>query len=200
MYYRSTLGLGLLLITCGWANAQTESNTRSSAAPTFYKWVDDAGVTHFSDSPRPGSNDPSRDAFELRQPNVSQAPRVRPRTSSRTNASATPNRAPGPVDAAPVPYTGIKIIAPANGDTLWNTGGNLNVGVQVAPGLNAGDGVVIMIDGKQMTPQPIRSTSISLQGVYRGEHVMTASVRSTDGTVQVTSVPVRFVVQQNTVN
>lgn len=199
MYYRSTLGLVLLLITCGWAYAQSESTVRSSSAPTTYKWVDENGVTHFSDSPRPGTRDPSTDIYELRRPNIAQSRRIRPPVAQRqraTDAASTKTD----TQAAPPAYTGITIIAPANGDTLWNTGGNLNVGVQVAPGLNAGDGVVIMIDGKQMTPQPVRSTSISLQGVYRGQHVITAAVRSQDGTIQVTSAPVRFVVQQNTVN
>ena len=196
MYYRSTLGLGLLLITCGWANAQSESATRSSGASKTYKWVDASGVTHFSDSPRPGAADPSKYEYALREPNVSKSQRVAPQRSARDNDE----KPPGDDTDAPVPYKSISILAPNDGDTLWNTAGNLNVGVQVDPGLRSGDGIIIMIDGKQKTPRPIRSTSISLQEVYRGEHIITALVRSPDGTVQVTSPPVRFVVNQHTVN
>ena len=163
----------------------------------MYRWVDDDGVLHFSDSPRPGTRNPQDQAFEIRPPNVSESRAVKPRmkpesTDSKPDAD---NNAP-----APMGYQRLSISSPSNGDTLWNIAGSLNVSVQLSPPLRDGDGIVILLDGKSLTPRPVRGSSITVTGVYRGEHTMTAVVRDATGSDVFSSAPIRFVVQQATVN
>ncbi len=184
--------LGLALAICSLANAQTTSRTSTKT----YRWVDDDGVMHFSDSPRPGSTNPADQAYEIRSPNVSQSRALRPRMKPED-----PNSAPQ-IDDAPATfgYQNFSILSPNNGDTLWNIGGTLNVNVQLSPPLREGDGIVILLDGQALTPRPVSSSSIKVTGVYRGEHTMTAVVRDATGSDVFTSAPIRFVVQQSTVN
>lgn len=178
-----------LLMPMAWA--------QSSNSTTLYRWVDENGVIHFSDSPRPGSQDPEQDQYQVRAPNVSRAPRPAP-SSSRSSGDGDAD-ASG-ITPAPVGYQSLSISSPSNGDTLWNIGGTLNVSLQVNPGLQPGDGIVILMDGRVMTPRPATSTSVTLSNVYRGEHVLVASIRDANGVQQIASPPIRFVVQQSTVN
>lgn len=191
MQNRFILVLALLLATCSLAAAQTSS----SKSTKTYRWVDDEGVMHFSDQPRPGARNPEDQAYEIRRPNVSESRAVRPRTQSEPGDSQPDDSAP-----APMGYQRLSISSPNNGDTLWNIGGTLNVSVQLSPPLRDGDGIVILLNGKSLTPRPVRGTSIALTGVYRGEHTMTAVVRDATGSDVFTSAPIRFVVQQTTVN
>lgn len=180
----------LTTLMCAPALAQRESTT-------LYRWVDDNGVIHFSDSPRPGSSNPDQDKYRVL------APSARP-PATRAPESAVPQAASSTdPDASAEPaftgYQSLRIVAPTNGVTLWNIGGTLNVGVQTQPALRNDHGVVIFLDGQIVTPRPVRSRSIALSNVYRGEHVLVAAVRSNDGTQFITSQPVRFVVQQQIV-
>ncbi|MFK7885554.1 MAG: DUF4124 domain-containing protein [Gammaproteobacteria bacterium] len=187
-----TFGLICLLFTCGWAAAQ------NSPSKT-YRWVDADGVTHFSDSPRPGSQNPSSDEYEIRAPNVSRS-QYRRRPPRESDPRASNDSDGGPAAPPPTGYQQMQITSPREGETLWNIGGSLNVSVQLTPGLNEGHGVVIIMDGRVMTPQPVRSTSVNISGVYRGAHTVVAAVRSLDGQQHIASPPVRFIVQQSTVN
>lgn len=185
-----TFGLIILLFSCGWAAAQSSSSKT-------YRWVDENGVTHFSDSPRPGSQDPAQEEYEIRTPNVSRSPARR-----RPSAESGPGNSDGDTNTA-APFAGyqqMRITSPRDGETLWNIGGSLNVGVALIPGLNADHGIVIIMDGRVMTPQPVRSTSVTINEVYRGVHTIVAAVRSPDGQELIASQPIRFVVQQSTVN
>jgi hypothetical protein len=187
-----TFGLIVLLFSCGWAAAQSSSSKT-------YRWVDENGVTHFSDSPRPGSQDPTKYEYEIRTPNVSRSTYRR-----RPSTEGGPSSSEGDDDAdAAAPFAGyqqMRITSPRDGETLWNIGGSLNVGVSLVPGLNANHGIVIIMDGRVMTPQPVRSTSVTINEVYRGVHTIVAAVRTPDGQQLIASQPIRFVVQQSTVN
>lgn len=188
----SALAVGLLAPT-------VLAQSSKSSTTTLYRWVDDNGVIHFSDSPRPGAQDPSEDEFKVRAPNVSRSPRPSP--SSVSSATSTDGDADASgITPAPLGYQSLSITSPANGDTLWNIGGTLNVSLQVSPGLQPGDGIVILMDGRVMNQRPATSTSVTLSNVYRGEHVLVASIRDANGVQQIASPPIRFVVQQSTVN
>lgn len=191
MKYPFTFVLGALLVTCWSAAAQTSSSQTTKT----YRWVDEQGVTHYSDSPRPGAKDPSQDEYLINTPNV-----VNTRVPATTTRRSSPAEETADDEPPATGYQDLRIVAPADGDTLWNIAGSLNVGVQTTPALRDGDGVVIWLDGKQMTPQPIRSTSFTVSEVYRGEHVLMAAIRSANGVDMINSPAIRFVVQQSTVN
>jgi hypothetical protein len=167
------------------------------ASATTYRWVDEDGVTHFSDSPRPGSADPESQVIDIPRANVIQTRRPPPPPRAG-NSSAQPK--PAQDDSAPAGYQALRIVSPSDGDTLWNIGGTLNVGLQVSPALRAGDGIVLLLDGKLATPSPVSGTSLSIGEVYRGEHRISAIVRGANGQDLITSAPVTFFVQQASVN
>ena len=197
MQNRLLLALASLLI--GTTFAVAVSHAQSASSTTLYRWVDENGVIHFSDSPRPGTTDPSADEYQVRSPNVSRSTtrRSRPATEPGTldddgDANAAPLAAPG--------YQSLSITSPQAGDTLWNIGGTLTVSLDLSPGLQAGDGIIVLMDGQLMTPRPATTTRVTLSNVYRGEHVLVAAVRNAGGQQVIASQPVRFVVQQSTVN
>lgn len=163
-----------------------------------YRWVDENGVVHFSDSPRPGVSDPEADVIEIPRANV---------VRSRTPRTAAPAAAPQPADnrdddtqSESSGYRSLRIVSPGNGDTLWNIGGRLEVSVQTEPRLRANHGIVIIMDGKLATPTPVAGTTASLSEVWRGEHRISAIVRGADGRDLITSAPITIYVQQRSVN
>lgn len=163
-----------------------------------YRWTDEDGVVHFSDSPRPGATDPEADAIEIPDANVvrSRLPRVAP--------AALPSAAAASTDedeaATSTGYRSVRIVSPADGDTLWNIGGRLDVSVQTEPRLRPNHSVVIIMDGKLATPNPVAGTTASLSEVWRGEHRISAIVRGADGQDLITSAPITIFVQQRSVN
>lgn len=166
----------------------------TAASAKTYRWVDADGVVHYSDSPRPGSKNPQEQEIDIQAVNVikSRPPRPAPaRSASESQDEAS---------EASFAYRTLRVVAPGDGDTLWNIGGNLNVSVQVSPGLRPNHGVVFVLDGKQATAEPVTGTSATLGEVYRGEHRLTAIVRSADGQDLITSAPVRFYVRQRGLN
>lgn len=198
MQNRLPLVLLTILLAAGLMLPMALAQSSNSSTTTLYRWVDENGVIHFSDSPREGAQDPSQDEYKVRAPNVSRSPRPRP--SESTNGASSGDADASPAVPAPVGYQSLSISSPRNGDTLWNIGGILSVNLQVSPALQPGDGIVILMDGQVMTPTPSTRTNITLSNVYRGEHVLVAAIRDSNGTQQIASQPVRFVVQQSTVN
>lgn len=184
MRYLNIAMLCLVLLVATAANAKT------------YRWVDAQGVVHYSDSPRPGSSNPEAQEIEIPTANVVKSRRPRPTPASTRSVSQSRDEASAPLEA----YSALRVVTPTEGDTLWNIGGTLNVSVQLTPALRPGHGVLFLLDGKQATDGPVTGTSVTLREVYRGEHRLTAIVRSTDGQDLITSAPVRFFVRQRAVN
>jgi hypothetical protein len=159
-------------------------STAALAGPA-YKWVDETGQVHYSDRPRPGAEKVQLPAY--RSPGDNRP--ARPPT-----AQATPAEAEEPTDPDR-PYELMEISAPTEQETLWNTGGNLNVAVNMSPRLRRGDRLVIYLDGERLGINP-PSASFVLQEVFRGEHRLQIAV--VDGFDQevVRTLPRRFMIQQ----
>ena len=151
-------------------------------AEEVWRWVDENGVVHFSDRPRPGA-----ERVELDRPQTFN----RPPWPEREEAPA-PTRSER--DAAPA-YSGVRVVSPAAGETLWNIAGDLNVQVEVEPGLAPGHSLRVSLDGRRVETPP-GATQFTVSEVYRGEHRLSASVVDEDGRELVSSEPVTFYVQQ----
>lgn len=151
-------------------------------AEEVWRWVDENGVVHYSDRPRPGA-----ERVEL-NPAQTYTPQAVP---------ARPERAqPAQSEAAPGPrYTGLRVVSPAPGETLWNIGGQLNVQLEVRPGLAPGHQLRVLLDG-QRVETPRGATQFTINEVYRGEHTLSASVMDAQGRELLASDPVTFYVQQ----
>lgn len=147
-----------------------------------YRWVDAEGVVHYSDRPVEG-------AEEIVLPKANTTT-VRP--AQRNDSEPAPS-----APSEPVRYQSLSITSPASEETLWNIEGQLTVQIQVAPVLRPGHRMRLYFDGEG---RDISSTTVQLEEVWRGEHNLQVEILSEAGTPLIRSNPLRFYVQQSTVN
>lgn len=166
------ISMALLLMVCAGA-----------AASEMWRWVDERGVVHYSDRPHPGA-----ERVELKPAQSYQAPRIAPAPSASTEA-------PEPQRDARVSYSRLAILSPAEGETLWNIGGELNVELALEPPLAESHELLVYLDEQRVADVP-RGTQITLSEVYRGEHRLRVSIVDERGRELVSSEPVVFYVQQ----
>ncbi|MFQ5608729.1 MAG: DUF4124 domain-containing protein [Woeseiaceae bacterium] len=154
-----------------------------------YRWVDEDGIVHWSDRPRPGA-----EQIILPKANTTTTRTYGRSQPGNTNdaSSATASDAP----AAPFRYESIEIAAPGAEETLWNIGGTLSVSVTLQPGLQPGHQMRVHFDGK---PRMVSGTSFTVEEVWRGVHNIQVEVLDETGKLMIRSQPSRFYVQQNTV-
>ncbi len=148
-----------------------------------YRWVDEEGVVHYSDRPAEG-------AEEIVLPKANT-------TAVRRYQRNEPDQPPPPPPNQPVRYQGLSITSPAPEETLWNIEGQLTVQIQVTPALQQGHRMRLYFDGEG---QDISGTTVQLEEVWRGEHNLQVEILNETGMPLIRSNPMRFYVQQSTVN
>jgi len=177
--YKRTLLVSALLLCAAAASAQV------------YKWVDEDGVVHYSDQPVPG-------AEIVTLPKRSSTPTVapRPRPAAQRRAAAEPTT---PETKAPeaIGYSALTVTAPIAEETLWNIGGVLSVSLDLQPALQPGHRLRLYFDGE---PREVSTLNVQLEEVWRGEHNLQAEVLDETGKTLIRSQPMRFYVQQTTIN
>jgi hypothetical protein len=166
------ISVALLLMLCAGA-----------AASEVWRWVDDQGVVHYSDRPQPGA-----ERVEMKSVQSYQAPQVAPQPGSNV---AEPNAE----QEEQAPYSRLSIVAPSDGETLWNIGGELNVRLTMNPPLASGHELEIYLDGQRVDGVP-QATQFTLGEVYRGEHRLRASIVDASGRELASSATIVFYVQQ----
>ena len=148
-----------------------------------YRWVDEDGVVHYSDRPVEGAEE-----VVLPKANTTTVRRVeRDEPEAQAQQQST----------GPVRYENLAITSPAPEETLWNIGGQLSVQIQVTPALQQGHRMRLYFDGEG---QDISSTTVQLEEVWRGEHNLQVEILNETGMPLIRSNPLRFYVQQSTVN
>ena len=157
----------------------------AAASADVWRWIDDDGVVHFSDTPRAGA--------EL--VDVSESSRS---TGARVYRNVEPS---SPDDAATATeqafkYESLSISSPGAEETLWNIEGTLSVSLSLSPGLQTGHQVRVYFNGEARL---VNSTSFTLDEVYRGVHNIQAEVLDATGRLMIRSTSNRFYVQQNRV-
>ncbi len=155
----------------------------ATAAPTtVYKWVDEKGVTHYSDQPHPNAT-----TVDVRPAQtVSSAP---------VPSVSSPNTAVSDEEPA---YTTCELYRPENDEVFLNTS-TVTAKLRLEPKLAPGDQVGIAIDGKRQANQPRTGTEFVLTGVERGTHSVFAVVANAQGKPLCTTAPVTFHVRQPSV-
>jgi hypothetical protein len=157
----------------------------AAVSADVWRWVDDDGVVHFSDTPREGA-----ELVDVSQSSRSTGARVyrntAPEGSSDDDATA-PEQA--------FKYESLSISSPGAEETLWNIEGTLSVSLSLSPGLQSGHQVRVYLNGE---PRMVNSTSFTLDEVYRGVHNIQAEVLDATGRLMIRSTSNRFYVQQNT--
>lgn len=174
---RTALLLVLALAASGWSGAASASDV--------WKWVDEKGVTHYSDQPVPGAI-----KIEVRAGNIAQGP------ADDEPAAAS---ASTPAAAAVTTYRDFEIYRPENDQVFPNTGGQVNVEIRIQPAVGPGHSVNLYLDGKVVTGSARNALSYSLTGVTRGTHNVTATVTDQRGKQLQETKSVVFTVRQESI-
>lgn len=156
----------------------------TASAGDVWKWVDEKGVTHYSDQPGPGAT-----KVEVRAGNVSES------RSADVPSGATARDSSG---AAPG-YRDFEIFRPEVDQAIINTGGQVDVEIRIDPPVQRLHTLNLYLDGRLVSGFAPNAVSYSLTEVPRGVHHVTAVITDQSGlTVQETS-PVRFSVRQESI-
>jgi hypothetical protein len=149
---------------------------------TVYRWVDENGVTHYSDQPHENA-----EKVHVAAPQTFQAPPP-PRVPPQNTQAARPSS----------PTYQCQVVAPANDDTFPNAQ-SVSTSVQVAPTLQNGDQVFLLMDGARVPGFPAQGGSFTISPIDRGQHTLQAVVQDPGGKVLCQSANVTFTVLQPSV-
>lgn len=155
------------------------------ASLTVWKWVDDQGVTHYSDRPVPGAT-----RMEVHVGNTSDSG---PRASSPGSTASESTAQSGPV------YRNFEIWKPAAAEAFINTGGVVTVNVRVDPALQTGHALHLYLDDRLIEGFAPNTTSYELEDVPRGQHTVVAVINNNRGTRVQETARVTFQVRQESI-
>lgn len=158
------------------------------------KQVDPQGVVSYSDLPRDQCAQP------VTLPDYS---RYAPRPVSPAPPPASVPAAQSGDDASPDQsfsgYTEMRIEQPAEGASVWNNEGKVPVAVFLAPTLQPGHKIQLLLDGQPAGP-PFGSLAAALTNVDRGTHRISAQLLDQEGNVLKEAGPVSFTLHRTSVN
>lgn len=153
-------------------------------AATVYKWVDERGVTHYSDQPHPQAQE-----LDVQPKNLVSTPAEQATGTGSTTQPAAPS---GPTYRC-------DLIRPEPDEVFLNTS-TISARVQVDPQLAPNDQIAIAVDGKRVQNQPTRGTEFVIPDVERGTHTLMIAVYDGSGKNQLcTTQTVTFHVRQPSV-
>ncbi len=153
----------------------------AALSATVYKWVDEDGVTHYSDQPHENA-----EKVQLTQPQTYSAPR------------SSPVQPTAPAKAAVAPLGTCEVVQPSNDQTFPNAT-SVTAAVQVSPNLLGGTLVLLLLDGARVPNFPSGGGSVTIDPVERGTHSLQAVVQDGNGKVLCQSPSVSFTVLQPSV-
>ena len=158
--------------------------TAAASAATVYKWVDDNGVTHYSDQPHENA-----EKVQLKAPQTYTAPKPQ-----RTRAPAAP---PARTEEGPT-YSSCAFSEPANDQMFMNTT-TVTAGVSLQPQLRPGDQLTVTLDGQRVPGVPADGGQFTISPVDRGTHSLQLVIQDGDGKPLCQSASVTFHVHQTSV-
>lgn len=156
------------------------------AAQVVWKWVDERGVTHYSDRAVPGAT-----RVEIASGSRSDAGTAPSFSSSRESSTSSEDSAPG--------YRNFEIWKPSAGETIANTGGQVSINIRVEPDLHAGHSLHLYFNGRLVEGFPPNTFSYDLKEVPRGSHRVIAVINDERGVRVQEAAPVSFIVRQQSV-
>lgn len=158
------------------------------AQAQIYRWVDDNGNVVYSDEPHPQA-----ETVDL-PPSTTYTP-VDAEAETDDILKLTPPEADEAKaqQQSEVPNYQLRIIAPADDESIWVNNGNVTVSMIVEPELNSerGDLVQLQLDGNNVG-EPQAATSFQLSNLSRGSHNVTAMVTDNSGVTLASSATVTF--------
>ena len=158
--------------------------TAANAGPA-YRWVDESGHVHYSDRPAPG------------------AERVELVTGPTAAPSGLHSVPPNPTEPdrqglRDVVYQSFAVARPAPRETLWGSGGVVDVALLISPELQPGHRLGYYLDG-EFTLTDSRRMHFQLQDIHRGMHTLQAVILDEHHEPVLRSPAVAFYVQQTSI-
>ncbi len=150
------------------------------AATTVYKWVDENGVTHYSDQPHENAA-----KVEVREPT----------TYSAKTGPAAAVKAAESQQAPPGAYLSCSVSQPTP-DQVFLSVYSVTVVVDTSPALRPGDRVLLTLDGRSLTNLAAPSTSITINPIDRGTHTVQATIQDPSGQSVCSTPTASFTVRQ----
>jgi hypothetical protein len=158
-------------------------------AQTVWKWVDEHGVTHYSDRPVPGATKMELSAGSSSTTTIATPP---------PGSSAPPRERPQRGQAGPL-YQTLAIASPTSGESIINTGGLVQVSIRLEPALQSDHELHVYLDGRRIESDVRNATEYSLTEIPRGEHMLVAAVTDRRGHRVQESERVTFYVRQTSI-
>ncbi len=155
--------------------------TLSLAHGDVYKWVDEAGVIHFSDQPVPGAERVTIKPVQT----VTLPPLPPSETAGSGNAD----------DEKQVPYTSLAIVQPAEDEAVRANNGNVSVKLDLDPSLQEGHSIALDLNGHRIATRT--NTHFVLENVPRGTHTLQATVLDDQGRELIKANQVSFHVKRH---
>lgn len=151
----------------------------------IYRWVDDSGNVVFSDEPQAGAERVDLPPTTTYTPVDEEAA-----TDEILKLSPEDEDEAQPQD---VPDYQIRIVAPANDESIWVNNGDVTVSIIVEPTLDAerGDQVILRLDGEPVS-EPRNTTTFQLNNLSRGTHSLNATVVDSNGVALTSTGTVTF--------
>ena len=154
-----------------------------SVAATLYRWVDAQGVVHYSDTPHEGA----------------QVMHISGAQTYHGTSTAPSSAAPPSPDKKPQAYDSCLITQPAPSSSMYAPE-SVAVNVAVSPALQEGDTLTVQVDGQQLQSNTEGGQSFVILQPERGDHSISAQVRSADGAMLCNAPVVTFSVTKPSVN
>jgi hypothetical protein len=155
-----------------------------AVAAEVWRWVDENGVTHFSDRPHPGA-----ERVELSPAQTFTAPALPPPRQPASSETVEPAS----------PYSRVTIVSPGAGEMFWNIGGELTVQLELEPQLMRGHQLRLFLDGSRVEGVPQGPVQFTIGEVWRGEHTLRAAIFDSGGRELASSEAITFYVQQTSI-
>jgi hypothetical protein len=149
---------------------------------TVYKWVDQDGVTHYSDQPHPGAQ----------KIEVQAAQTYKGSGGQRAVNPALRGPSSGPA------YSSCAVIRPTPEEVFMNAT-SAPASVHVDPALRTTDRLAVILDGTPVQASVTPDVEFTLTGLVRGSHSLSVRVENATGAVVCQSAGVTFNVHQPSV-
>ncbi len=123
----------------------------------IYKWMDEDGKVHYSDQEEKGSEEVKLPATVTYTPTASAEKKIHKEPVKKHS------------------YSKMSIVQPKLNEKLLSSKGDVQVSIQLEPGLQSGDTITIYLDGKELLKGQ-KQTSLTLVSVDHGSHTLKATV------------------------
>ncbi len=157
-----------------------------AASQVAYTWVDESGVTHFSDTPNQGAKTIALPNMEATSP----APKVESTESLAEQAAVEAltekaEQSPAIQSEKPQPLQ-LTIKNPQHGDTIHSNRGLLSIQLELNRKLGIGEQLQLLLDGNPYGA-PQNSTNWQLSNIDRGTHTLSIHAKRSGKLIASTS-------------